>query len=495
MADDPDDVPIGIGIDLLAERDPDAPALIVRDRTVTRRELADASSRAAREFAALGVTQGSMVTIGLPNCAEFYVAVVAAWKLGAIPQPVSAKLPPAELAAIVELADSALVVGTPADGRPSLPVGWTPDPTLSAEPLPPAVPPPWKAPTSGGSTGRPKIIVAGNAGWLASVTGRAQRLRIGGDGIDAPSGSAPGGEVFAVTAPLYHNAPFMFSLIALLRGCTLLVLDRFDGATVLDAVARHRVTWLYAVPTLMGRILRLPADVRAAADLSSIRTMLHLGAPCPEPVKRAWIQWLGPEQVVELYAGTESQAVCMIDGADWLEHPGSVGRTTSGEMKIFDEDGRPLPPGEIGEVWMRSPPDSQPYHYMGAQARTRDGWESIGDLGHMDADGYVYLADRRDDLILVGGSNVYPAEAALSDHPHVLSSCVVGLPDDDLGARVHAIVQLDAEVPDDDLRAHVRARLTGNKVPSTFERVDTPLRDDTGKIRRSALRAARIEVS
>ena len=479
----PDDVPIGVGIDLLAERDPDAVALICPDRTVTRAELAAESGRAAREFAALGVTQGSMVTIGLANGAAFYVAVVAAWKLGAIPQPVSAKLPPAELEAIVELADSALVVGLPIDGRPCLPADWTPDPSLPADPLPPAVPPSWKAPTSGGSTGRPKIIVAGNAGWLAAVTGRAERLRIGGDG-----------DVFGVTAPLHHNAPFMFSLIALLRGCMLLVLDRFDGASVLAAVTRHRVSWLYAVPTLMGRILRLPDEVRRAADLSSVRTLLHVGAPCPEPVKRAWIAWLGPERVVELYAGTESQAVCMIDGVEWLAHPGSVGRPTSGEMRIVDDDGRPLPPGEIGEIWMRHPPDAQPYRYIGATARTRDGWESIGDLGHMDADGYVYLADRRADLILVGGSNVYPAEveAALAEHPHVLSSCVVGLPDDDLGARVHAIVQLDAPVPDEELRAHLLARLAGNKVPATFERVDAPLRDDTGKIRRSALRAERI---
>lgn len=481
------DVPVGTGIDLLAERDPDAVALICPDGTVTRAELSAASNRAAREFAALGVTQGSMVTIGLPNGAAFYVAVVAAWKLGAIPQPVSAKLPPTELTAVVELADSSLVVGpaldTAAAGRPWLPADWTPDATLSAESLPPALPPSWKAPTSGGSTGRPKIIMAGNAGWLASVTGRAERLRIGGDG-----------DVFAVTAPLYHNAPFMFSLIALLRGCTLLVLDHFDGATVLDAVVRHRVAWLYAVPTLMGRILRLPADVRAAADLSSVSTLLHVGAPCPDAVKRAWIDWIGPEQVLELYAGTESQAVCMIDGKEWLEHPGSVGRPVSGEMRIFDEDGEPVATGEIGEIWMRPPPDTTPYRYVGAEARARDGWESIGDLGHIDADGYVHLADRRADLILVGGSNVYPAEveAALSEHPHVLSSCVVGLPDDDLGARVHAIVQLDAEVPDEELRAHVRTRLTGNKVPSTFERVTYPLRDDTGKMRRSALRADRL---
>jgi len=477
------DIPVGDGIDLLSQRAPDAPALTCPDRVTTRAELAAASNRAAREFAALGTRQGDMVTIGLVNGAAFYAAVIGAWKVGAIPQPVSAKLPPAELAALVGLADPAVVVGLEAPGRPWLPPGWTPDPALPSDPLPPVVPPSWKAPTSGGSTGRPKIIVAGDEGWLDGVTSRAERLRIGGDG-----------EIFAVTAPLHHNAPFMFSLIALLRGNTLLVLDRFDGASVLDAVTRHRATWLYAVPTLLGRILRLPAEVRDAADLSSIRTLLHVGAPCPDAVKRAWLDWLGPERVVELYAGTESQAVCMIDGVDWLAHPGSVGRPVSGEMRIGDDEGHPLAAGEIGEVWMRPPPDAQTYRYLGATARARDGWESIGDLGHMDAEGYLYLADRRANLILVGGANVYPAEveAALGEHPHVLSSCVIGLPDEDLGARVHAIVQLDAPVTDEGLRAHVGARLAAAKVPASVERVDTPLRDDTGKIRRSALRAARL---
>jgi bile acid-coenzyme A ligase len=479
-----DHVPVGAGFDRLAGRDPDAVALHCPDGPVTRAELAAASNRAAREFAALGAGQDDLVTIGLPNGAAFYAAVLGAWKLGAVPAPVSARLPAAELAALVELADPPLVVGLEAADRPWLPADWTPDPALSADPLPPAVPPSWKAPTSGGSTGRPKIIVAGNAGWLDSVTQRAERLRIGADG-----------DVFAVTAPLYHNAPFMFSLIALLRGCPLLVLDRFDGAHVLDAVVRHRVHWLYAVPTLMGRILRLPREVREAADLSSVRTLLHVGAPCPPDVKRAWIEWLGPERVVELYAGTESIAVCMIDGVEWLAHPGSVGRPTSGEIRIGDADARPLPVGEVGEVWMRHPPEAVPYRYLGAETRTIDGWETLGDMGSVDAEGYLYLADRRSDLILVGGANVYPAEveAALGSHPDVLSCCVIGLPDEDLGQRVHAIVELAADVPDADLRAHVARRLAGYKVPGTWERVDVPLRDDTGKVRRAALRDARSQ--
>jgi bile acid-coenzyme A ligase len=484
---EPEGTPVGVGLDALAEADPDAPAVTCGDLTLSRADLAQRSNRLARQLSRLGVTQGSLVTIGLPNSAEFYVAVVAAWKLGAIPQPVSARLPASELSALLGVADPPVVIGLEAaDGRPWLPAGFEPDPTISGEPLPPCTPPSWKAPTSGGSTGRPKIIIAGGAGTVETVTARSAALRIAPD------------EVFLVTAPLYHNAPFMFSLVALVNGGHVVVMERFDPADVLEQVRRHRVTWLYAVPTLMGRMLRLPDEVRAAADLSSVRTLLHVGAPCPEHVKRGWLAWIEPSKIVELYGGTESIAVCMIDGESWLRRPGSVGRPTSGELLITDDDFRPLPPREPGEVWQRPPTGVRTYRYLGATARTRDGWESIGDMGWLDEDGYLYLTDRRQDMILVGGANVYPAEveAALEEHPRVLSSAVIGLPDDDLGNVVHAIVQTDDSpgdpVSDEQLTEHMRRKLASYKVPRSFERSPEPLRDDAGKVRRAALREARL---
>jgi bile acid-coenzyme A ligase len=221
---------------------------------------------------------------------------------------------------------------------------------------------------------------------------------------------------------------------------------------------------------------------------------MHMAAPCPPYLKQAWIDWLGPERIMELYAGTEAQAATFINGVEWLEHRGSVGKPLIGRMQICDADGNPLPPGEVGEVWLRS--DAGPtYKYIGAEARAReDGWESLGDLGWMDEDGYLYLADRLTDMVLVGGSNVYPAEveAALDEHPAVMSSCVIGLPDDDLGNRLHALVQLSDEVSDADLATWCGERLTKYKVPKTFERVDEPLRDDAAKVRRSQLRAERM---
>jgi len=256
------------------------------------------------------------------------------------------------------------------------------------------------------------------------------------------------------------------------------------------------VSWVLLVPTMMLRIWRLPEAVRLGADVSSLQVAFHGAAPCPPWLKQAWIDWLGPEKVLELYGGTELQAVTVITGTEWLAHRGSVGRPVVGEMEIRDLDGRPVPPGQEGEIWMRRGPGAPPgYRYIGATARTAPGgWESLGDIGHVDADGYVYVTDRFADMILVGGANVYPAqiEAALDEHPAVRSCCVIGLPDEDLGNIPYAIIELSEPVSDEDLLAHLRQRLAPYKLPRVIERAAAPLRDDAEKVRRPALHAERI---
>ncbi|HUE61401.1 MAG TPA: AMP-binding protein [Acidimicrobiales bacterium] len=482
MTDTPAMTPLGTAFDRLAGESPDEPAITFLDRTVTREELARRSNRVARRLQQLGAGEGSMVTIGLPNGPEFYAATLAAWKLGAVPQPVSYRLPPGELAALIEVADPAVVVGLdPGDGR-----AWFrgDEDLLDVEDsaLVPALSPTWKAMTSGGSTGRPKLIVANTPGWHELMTAAAPMLRIGER------------ETFLCTGPLYHNGPFLFSMTALMLGGHIVVMDRFDAARSLELVERYGVTYMYLVPTMMSRILRLPDEHRLTRDVSSLRTAYHLAAPCPPHVKEAWIDWLGPEVIAELYAGTEGQAVTVITGTEWLEHRGSVGRVMMGEMKILHQDGAEAPAGEVGEIWMRPPGERVTYSYIGATARSRDGWESLGDMGWFDADGYLYLTDRQTDMILVGGANVYPAEveAALEEHPSVLSACVIGLPDDDYGNVVHAIVETREDVSDDELRSHLETRLVAYKRPRSFERSAQPLRDDAGKVRRSALREVRL---
>jgi bile acid-coenzyme A ligase len=291
----------------------------------------------------------------------------------------------------------------------------------------------------------------------------------------------------------------MFSVSGLFKGSHLVVMPRFDASRALELIEEHGVDWLLLVPTMMQRIWRLPEEERAKRDLSSVKGILHLAAPCPAWLKEVWIEWLGADVIWELYAGTEAQGVTIISGADWMAHKGSVGKPAEGSMKILDADGSEMPADEIGEIWMRPPPQAT-YRYIGAEARRRDdGWESLGDLGSMDPDGFLYIADRRTDLILAGGANIYPAEveAALDEHPAVRSCAVIGLPDDDLGQRVHAVVEIaknadGSEVTDDELRRFLAERLVAYKIPRSFERSDGPVRDDAGKVRRSGLRDERM---
>jgi len=467
----------------LAAADPDRAAVTDPERTVTRGELDRLANRTARSFAALGVRCGDLVTIALPNSVEFVAATLACWKLGAVPQPVSFLAPAREVAAIVELADSRIVVGA-APGthgaRHCLPRGWNPAVSLDDGPLPDAVSEPWKAMTSGGSTGRPKLILAGDPGRIDEDANPLLLVRRGG--------------AMMMPGPLYHNGPFVWSATALLGGSHLVLGGRFDAETTLRFIEQHRCDVMYIVPTMMHRIWRLPPDVRDRYDVSSLAVVWHLAAPCPPWLKHAWIEWLGAEKIFELYAGTEAQTATIITGTEWLAHRGSVGRPAPGTMMIVGPDGDELPAGEVGEIFLRNGEGKRTYTYVGAEARTLPGgWESLGDMGMLDDDGYLYLSDRSADMILVGGSNVYPAEveAALEEHPAVQSAVVVGLADDDLGQRPHALVHLGAEVGDDELRAHLAERLVRYKIPRSYERVDAPLRDDAGKVRRSALASER----
>jgi bile acid-coenzyme A ligase len=480
-------VPYGRRISELAAADPDRVAVTDEHRSVTRAELDDLSTRTAVALRDLGVEPKSIVVVALPNSVEHIAAMAACWKLGATPMPVSSRVPERELAAIVDLADPAVVVGAPPGSfgdHLCLPADWVPDvDPAQAEPLDPeAVSNPWKALPSGGSTGRPKLILTPQPSISSDEYPNPILLRFDG--------------CLVMPGPLSHNGPFVWSAAAITSGNHLVLGGRFDAETTLRLVEQHRADVLYLVPTMMQRIMRLPEAVRRGYDLSSLERVWHLGAPCAPWLKEAWIEWLGAETIVELYAGTEAQVATVISGVEWLEHRGSVGRPLAGELKIVDDDGNELPRGEVGEVFLRGADPSKPsYEYVGAEARTLDeGWESLGDMGWLDDEGFLYLTDRSTDMILVGGANVYPAEveAAIDEHPGVHSSAVVGLPDDDLGNRVHAIVHAPDGVDLDALRAHVADRLVGYKRPRTYELVDTPLRDDAGKVRRRALREARV---
>jgi bile acid-coenzyme A ligase len=473
--------PISTQIPRLAERAPDEPAVTCDGHTLTRGELDASTNRLARAYAEHGVRQGDYVTIVLPNSIEWVQAALACWKLGAIPQPLSPRLPDAELEGLLDLRPRSLLVGC-ADPRgvvPSVPHGFIPDTRLSEAPLPEAVSPSLKSLGSGGSTGRPKLIEAGGDSRVPPAIGY-------------PLG-AQEGDITLISVPLSHNTGFTTSVIGLVMGHHLVLMPRFDAHEFLRLVTEYGVTFLTTVPTIMQRLLPVYRAHPGAYELSSIRRFWHVGAPCPPAVKEAWIEILGPQVLWELYGGTELQALTFISGEQWLAHRGSVGTVVAGEMKVLDDTGDECPPGVVGEIYMRPSPGSAPtYRYVGAKAKSRGGWDSLGDLGYFDEDGFLYLNDRRVDMFTVGGRNVYPAEieSALSAHPDILSCLVVGVPDNDLGQVPYAIVQAadDATLDEAAVIAFLADRIAAYKVPRTVEFTDTPLRDDAGKARRSAVR-------
>jgi bile acid-coenzyme A ligase len=474
--------PIGSQITALAALAPDEPAVTCDGLTLTRAELDRSTNRLARAYAERGVGVGDYVTMVLPNSVEWIQAAVACWKLGAVPQPLSARLPDAELEGLLALRPPALLVGRDSAEIPSVPAEFIPDPALSDAALPEAVSPVWKAIGSGGSTGRPKLIETGGDSRIPAAIGY-------------PLG-AQEGDTTLVPIPLSHNTGFTTATIALLMRHHLVLMSRFDPDRFLRLITDHRVTFLTTVPTIMQRALPVYHADPGSYDLSSLRRFWHMGAPCPPAIKEAWINLLRPEVVWELYGGTELQALTFISGDQWLTHRGSVGVVVAGDMKVLDDDGKPCPPGVVGEIYMRPAPGTAPtYRYVGVEAKSRDGWDSLGDLGYFDSDGFLYLSDRRVDMFTVGGRNVYPAEIenALSAHPEVLSCLVVGVPDPnagDLGQVPYALVHAaDGSTLDpESVKGFLRERISSYKVPHTVEFVDAPLRDDAGKARRSAVR-------
>jgi bile acid-coenzyme A ligase len=472
-------------IEAHARRKGTAPAVTYPDDTLTWSELDRRANQRARLLASLGVKRDDLVGVMLPNVSEFHEAVVGVWRAGATPFILPSKLPGREASEIIALARPAVMIGDipAAYAGPRISPGATLD-RFSDAPVDDAAATHWKAVASGGSSGRPKIIVDNMPASIDTDAAPYIGLGLRPDAAMLNPG------------PLYHNMPFLFTSLGLLAGLHVVGMNRFDPEECLRLIERHRIEFTVLVPTMMQRIWALPESVRNAYDVSSLKFVWHMSAPCPQWVKRGWIDWLGADKIFEAYGGTEGGGGCAITGPEWLAKPGSVGRAASGTLRILREDGSEADVGEVGEVYFPAAGKDR-FHYIGAKAKTdASGGYSIGDLGHIDEDGYLFLADRRSDLILRGGANVYPAEveAALDEHPLIASSAVIGLPSEDLGERVHAIVQMreGAQLDFADMSGHLADRLAKYKWPASYELSDTPLRDEAGKVRRSLLKAERI---
>lgn len=342
---------------------------------------------------------------------------------------------------------------------------------------------------SSGTTGRPKGIkwplTGGRPGARTMLIDLLTRLF----GYDAQTR-------YLCPAPLYHAAPLRHSMVTLRMGGSVHVMPRFDALDALHLIASRRITHSQWVPTMFVRLLRLPAADRAGVDLGSMQVALHAAAPCPVDIKRQMIDWWGPI-LHEYYAGTENNGFTAITTGEWLAHPGSVGRAKLGVLHICDADGTELPPGAEGEVYFES---GHPFAYHNDPEKTAActnamGWTTLGDIGRLDAEGYLYLTDRKSFMIITGGVNVYPQEVedVLLGHPAVLDAAVIGVPDPDFGEAVTAVVQLVAGVPPDpaleaELIAFCRRHLSGIKCPRRVAfRAELP-RTATGKLFKRLLR-------
>jgi long-chain acyl-CoA synthetase len=497
----------------IARRAPERPAVIMgaTGEVVTFRQLDERSNRLAHLFRARGLERGATVAIVLENNARFLELAWAAQRSGLYYTAINWHLTAEEAAYIVRDCGADLVVSSRQLGplattltpdvvpgvRHRLMVGGTEagwgsyEDAVAAQP---AIPIGDECEGdfmlySSGTTGRPKGIK------------RPLTFPPMGQGLPGavPFLRALGmddGGVYLCPAPLYHAAPLAWSTGAQRLGATVVVMDRFDPAAALSLIERHRVTVAQFVPTMFVRMLKLPEAERRRYDLSSLKAAVHAAAPCPVEVKRQMIEWWGPI-VSEYYSATEGVGATFITATEWLAHPGSVGKPMIGVAHVLDDDGRELGPGEVGTIWFEGGLPFEYHNDPGQTASTRNdnGWATVGDVGYLDEDGYLYLTDRKTFMIISGGVNVYPQEVEnlLVTHPKVMDVAVIGVPDDDLGEEVKAVVQpvdwedAGAELSQE-LIEYCRAHLAAYKCPRSIDFERELPRLDTGKLYKRLLR-------
>ena len=440
------------------------------------------SSQVAAAFAARGLRQGDRLAVALRNSPEFIFSVLAAWKLGAVPVPVRWDIPDWELGRLREVVDARIFLM--ADDLPWL-AATAGDPVQD---FPDVVSPEFNGTCSSGSTGTPKVIISERPG-LYSPDMRITFAEVWGAKVTHP-------QTILVPTAMYHTNGFA-TFVNLLAGAQLILLEKFDAARVADVIERYRVTNFTCTPTMLQRIADLP-DIEDR-DLSSIEFIIQGAAMMPPALVHRWAGLIGAERIIMAYGMTEGLGLTSLRGDDWMSHQGSVGRGFRGtEVRILGDDGKDLPPGEIGEIFLRTQ-NAPKSHYLGAAPQTRttpDGFGTVGDMGYLDSDGYLYLADRRVDMIISGGANIFPAEveAALIEHPAVADVVVFGLRDPEWGRRVHAIIEpVDPAAPPsaDEIRGYAKSRLAPYKVPKTVEIIDAIPRSAATKVSRGALVAAR----
>jgi long-chain acyl-CoA synthetase len=492
--------------------DPDRPALVEPGgRTLSAQELAGASHQLVHALRARGLARGDVVAMLLPNAAPALEVLLAAMQGGWYITPLNTNLAPPEIAHILRDSGAKAFVtdarqaerAVPAADQAGLPasariaVGGLAG-FASYQELKSAQPATLPADRcagqfmqyTSGTTGKPKGIKRALIPMDPDAMAGLQAGHLGRFGI-----TPGGGGVHLCTSPMYHTAPLAFNWFSLHFEHLVVLMDRWDPERALAAIEKHRVTTTHMVPTQFHRLLLLPEETRRRYDCSSLRTVLHAAAPCPVEVKRRMLEWWGPV-IYEYYGATEGGGT-LVTPQEWLERPGTVGRAWEGAaIRVLDDDGKDCPPGQPGTVYLKL---LQDFAYKGDEQKTRANrlgdFFTVGDVGYLDADGYLFLCDRKIDMIISGGVNIYPAEieAVLLSHPKVGDAAVFGIPDEDWGEQVKAVIEpAPGATPGAELASEIQAfceeRLARYKCPRSIDFTDAMPRDPNGKLYKRKLR-------
>ncbi|GAB7066891.1 acyl-CoA synthetase [Mycobacterium hodleri] len=491
---------------------PDKPAIIMHPSgtVVTFGQLEARANQLAHLFRSAGLVEGDAVAMLMENSEHFHAVMWAARRAGLYYVPINTHLTAAEVAYIVDNSSAKAIVGSGGlrellagleaelpNGLPAVRLivdgdleGWQSYPECVADQPVTPIDDEIEGDLlqySSGTTGRPKGIKralthqtpAEVPGLMAALIGFWMHPEA----------------VYLSPAPLYHTAPSVWSMQTQAGGITTVILDKFSPDGTLEAIQKYRVTHGQFVPVMFTRMLKMPEAVRTSYDVSSLERVMHAAAPCPVEIKKQMIDWWGPI-VDEYYASSEAIGSTLISAEEWLTHPGSVGRSMMTPLHILDEDGNELPPGEAGEIYFEGGADFEYLNDPDKTASSRDshGWKTVGDIGYLDEDGYLYLTDRRHHMIISGGVNIYPQEAenVLVTHPKVMDAAVFGIPDEEMGQRVKGVVQTvdQADATDafaEELLAWLRDRLSHYKCPRSISFEAQLPRTDTGKLYKQGL--------
>jgi acyl-CoA synthetase (AMP-forming)/AMP-acid ligase II len=496
----------------VAQRTPEKAAYVMAGsgETTSYGDLDAHSNQGAHLLRGLGLTTGDAIALLVENHPRFFEICWAAQRSGLRYTTISTRLTAPEVEYIVRDCGASVLVASSSRAEVAEPLaetladlrgrfsvggamegyeGW--EEACAAQPTHP-IPDEVEGVDmlySSGTTGRPKGVAVAGLGQPIGTPPALVRLLTGLYGMDADS-------VYLSPAPLYHAAPLRFNMGLLRVGGTSIVMEHFDAEHALALIERYRVTASQWVPTMFVRMLKLPEAVRGRYDVSSMKIAVHAAAPCPVPIKEQMIDWWGPV-LYEYYAGTEGNGFTSITSEEWLAHKGSVGRALTAEIHILDDDGRELPPGEPGVIYFAGG-GSFEYHNAPektAESRNARGWSTLNDIGYVDGEGYLYLTDRKANMIISGGVNIYPQETenVLVTHPRVADVAVFGVPNEDFGEEVKAVVQpvdpadAGAEL-ERELIAFCRERLAALKCPRSIDFEGELPRHPTGKLYKRLLK-------